>query len=283
MKNKRYPTAFVFGASLAAALSGAALRTLAYFLIYDAEVGYFRTGFFSTLLYIYPIAAALALAALLTLRIPKNCAPGDFVIAPGSARAAAGIEIAAAAALLALTIFDIATALRVGENMSYVCAATTLIGCLYLAPRMKQPALRALGGMALVVRALQTVCIEYFDWSTTLNNPVKSFRQFTLLCGALFIIEHIRFKRSAYNTRKLLILSAATAILGITDGASGIISTAAAVHAVEAFSPFFLSLVLGLCALGAITQFRAAEHTPPETPAQQEQEPQQAPIQEPQD
>ena len=158
MKNKRYPTAFVFGASLAAALSGAALRTLAYFLIYDAEVGYFRTGFFSTLLYIYPIAAALALAVLLTLRIPKNCAPGDFVIAPGSARAAAGIEIAAAAALLALTIFDIATALRVGENMSYVCAATTLISCLYLAPRMKQPALRALGGMALVVRALQTVC-----------------------------------------------------------------------------------------------------------------------------
>ena len=281
MKNKRYPAALVFSAVLAVALSCAALRTIAYFLIYDAEVGYFRTGFFSTLLYIYPIVAAIAFAVLLMLRIPKDCAPKKFVIAPKFARVAFGIEIAAALALLALTVFDLSAALRVGESMSYVCAATALISCLYLAPRLRQPALQALGGMALVIRALQTVCIEYFDWSTTLNSHVKTFRQLALLCGALFIIEHIRFKRNECNTRRLLILSAAAAILGITDGVSGLISASATLHTIEAFPPFLLSLAIGLCAFSVITRFYAAEYAPSEAPTQQE--PQQAPIQEPQD
>lgn len=260
MQNKPSSLALVRSTLLAAVLASAALRTLAYLLWYDAAVGYFRAGIVSTLLYICPIAAALALSLVWMQRLPKAAKQSELVF-PATATADRAIDIVCAAALAAVSILDVIAAVST-QGIYWICAVATLLALLYNAVRLPSLALRTLCGMAWVARVLLIVCIDYFDWSTTLNSPVKIFNQLSLLVGALFVIEHVRLVRGECTARKLLILATATAIFSITNGLSGVIATALAVTTGATIATFLLSLAIGIRACFTVFTLLSAKHEP---------------------
>lgn len=261
MQNKPSSLAPVRSTLLAVVLASAAFRTLAYVLWYDAAVGYFRAGIISTLLYICPIAAALVLSLVWMQRLPKATKQAKLVL-PDATAADRAVDIVCAAALAAAAILDVTAAVTSTQGIYWVCAAAALLALVYNAVRPSSPALRTLCGMAWAARVLLIVCIDYFDWSTTLNSPIKIFNQLSLLVGALFIIEHVRLVRSECNARKLLILAAATAVFSITNGLSGIIAAALSVTTGATIATFLLSLAIGIRACHTVFALLSAKHAP---------------------
>jgi hypothetical protein len=202
----------------------------------------------------------VATALLPLLRFPRALTGEPFVSSPCNAQKfARWICALLFAALAALDIAKAQTA-----SVFWVCAAASLAGlAYYLLPRAKSSA-RTLCGMFIIIRAILTVITDYFDWSVTLNSPIKIFNQLALLCGALFIVEHIRAHQRTYNPRKLLTLSVATAILGLTNGISGLVAASAHLHPFAAIPAFVLSLVLGAHAMSVALQYAKAEYVPSE-------------------
>ncbi len=241
------------GVVLVFALIALVLRALALCLYFDRAVGYFNTNIFSTLLYIGFAAILLCLigyTGFLYACTDVSCPLSDITATTERLSIRLG-RYAVALVFLGSCIYEL-TAFSSTPNgrEQYLALARILLAalsalCFVLRPRTEHLSLLSCPILFCVV----VLGSEYFDWTISLNSPLKLFQQFTLLAAAMFLLTEMQ---SLYGKRPLLFpaIPSLCAILGISNGGSlliaalvadGIVRTDVLVHSLP-------TLILGIYA-----------------------------------
>lgn len=246
MKIKK--TAVAWFVLIASTITTAA-RTVAYYTVFDASVGYFPSGIISTLLYILPIALALPACVLIFRKKAELSIPAlrtsPTLVSNGYC----------AVAMLAVLSVDVILAIRHAGTVYTLCALLALFGAITFLP-LRRGTLTTLSGIAVVIHLLANVCLEYFDWNVTLNSPLKIYSQIALLAAALYLLAVIRTERkeSTASAARLALFAIPAAVFSFSNGASGLASLPLGIHSISdtALTSFILSLFIGIHAMQSL-------------------------------
>ncbi len=280
-------TAVRFAISLAVStLLLTALRIIAYYARFRAEIGYFDSGWFSSLLYIVPCLLALAGMVVAYLRSPTLPFKKPF----SKTRAQKKEERKAAKARkqhvnalkkadipippTPLPYLDPAPARPIGSlplAVNLLCAAAFACAALFdvaipdplYRVRMLAALLAAVAfllpihGHALsrlsqllhlapIAWCVICVATEYFDWNHPMNGPTKVYTQFALCCAALYVSAYARTAAADFNLCRQNAFAVPAIVFGFSAGCTGLAVLPAGMAPVY-LTPFFLvSLAVSL-------------------------------------
>lgn len=208
---------FALGTAGLTALA-ALLRTLSLCLYFDRSVGYVDANAFSTLLYIASALFVLGCIAyvILATRLEKTArlavAPNETAITPAvryTALLCALTFVGAMVAELLLCGFDGTFPL-----LRYLAA---IIATLYfVSPNKKGPAI--LSGLGVLLYAVCAIASEYFDWTVTLNSPIKLMQEASLLSSVFFILVEMNHLNHTRRSIRYTICAAFSLFLGVVGG-----------------------------------------------------------------
>lgn len=210
------------------------LRTLALFLAFDAEIGYFTTNIASRrslvyLLYVIEtFGAAAAFAPLFSLRrgeLPTDRAPLSKV---GSVGAGLCALLFAAAAVFLLTKVSSLPCPALLTVLAAICLA---VGAAYFVLQFLGKADKAPAyGFGVIFASALLLSITYFDRYTPMNAPHKVALHLCLLSVMLFMLYELRALIGRPMPRALLVTSAICFFLCTVIGASDLIAFAARIY-----------------------------------------------------
>ena len=206
------------------------LRTLALFLCFDIEIGYFSTdSFLIYFLYIIEALSAIACFSLLFLiqkgELPKKRAP----LSKSSSIATALCALAfAAAAVFLLTQIKVLPCPTIFTTLAAICAG---IGAVYFALQYfgKQSSSVSLGYGVILAAAL-LLSVTYFDRYTQMNAPHKVGLHLCLLSIMVFMLYELRTLIGRALPRALCVTSALCFFFCTVVGVSGVIAFIAGVY-----------------------------------------------------
>ncbi|MBE6558938.1 MAG: hypothetical protein E7661_08055 [Ruminococcaceae bacterium] len=171
-------------------LLGVILRTVAMFVCYDGEVGYFDSTPLSLLLTILSFAAAL-LPLPLTLLIPKGSLPTTWPIFKRNIVAVVPFALFAVAGGWTLWVGvsgDSATMLLLSGILALASALYYIMTTGKTAPHLV-----AWIGYLPILWGLISMAETYTDQWTTMNSPIKLALQFGFLGVMLVTVSELRF------------------------------------------------------------------------------------------
>lgn len=196
---KRFPLWAKLMPILAAALTlvGVILRTVAMYVCFDREVGYFDSSFLPTLLTVLSVVAAL-LPILLAILTPKGSLP---TVWPEEKRGLIAVLPLLLCAISGFLMLWASTNASASTTLLTCTAVLTLFSALYyflvtaqaLGKRANTNAVAAIG-YAPVLWGLFAMAETYTDQFTTMNSPIKLGLQFGFLGVMLVTISELRFR-----------------------------------------------------------------------------------------
>ena len=224
------PQRCVLGVALLA-IALTAVRTLALFLAFDAEIGYFVTGApLAIILYILE-GLAVALSALLFFlseRKTDEALPVPLSrTLPVTVGAGASALLALACACTLLTTIGQTPAPRPLIFLAVICAAIGagyFVTCAIAPFRRVQAETSAIFGFLAVLALAMFLAVIYFDRYTQMNAPHKMALQCCFLAAMLALLMEIRVSLGKGGERARAAFCALAALL---CGAVGISDTVA--------------------------------------------------------
>lgn len=166
-------------------------RTVAMFVFYEWEIGYF-TPVVSTVLTVLPVCLVLLCIALSVIT-PKNSLP---TVWPEGKRNTVAIVPAVCFAVGSIWALVLGLIAKPIDKMLLVLALLSLLSSFYYIAsilRMKSHGLSLLG-FAPVFWGLIAMLITYTDQYTTMNSPIKLGLQFGFLGLMLATLAELRFR-----------------------------------------------------------------------------------------
>ncbi len=237
-----------FYISLALALIGSILRTVAMFTAFDHEIGYFDPSAYTTLLSILSFAAVL-FPTVLSLATPKGALPAVWPEPKHNAAAA-----------LPFILMGVGTAWQLWivvsdgfqNRLLLLSGAIALFSTLYYFMAMAKsdsPAVPALGFCPILWGLLSTA-ETYTDQFTTMNSPIKLGLQFGFLGVALLTTAELRFRLNKAAPRAALCIHGIALFFCLTGSIPTLIALAAGVLTRPIHGAYALSLLgVGLYAV----------------------------------
>ncbi len=203
MKIKSLTARLCLITAAALSLAGAILRTVAMFICFDTEVGYFDASLLSTLLTVLSFAAVL-LPAALCVATPKDTLPSVW---PEPHRSFAPVLPFALFMASGLWMLLQVNSGQSANKILLIAGILALVAGLYylllIIDRLQANALSAVG-YAPILWALLSVAETYADQFTTMNAPVKLSLQFGFLSVMLLTTSELRFRLSKPAPRAAL-------------------------------------------------------------------------------
>lgn len=205
-----------------------AVRTLALFLAFDEDIGYFTPGKWPVIFLYISEGLAIVLAALLFFLSEKNtgeAAPAVLSPAPSIAvGAGASALLALACACTLLATIGKSSAPRVLVFLAVICGAVGAgyFVCHAIAPfRRVQAETAAVFGFLAIPALAMFLAVTYFDRYTQMNAPHKVALQACFLAAMLALLMEIRVSlgKGGERARAAFCALAATlcAAVGISD------------------------------------------------------------------
>jgi len=166
------------------------LRTVCFFVSYDAYIGYFKEGFLTSVMNAFLVVSAFYfVSARFTVKDSVLCSDGRGNNVP--LRIASLIFAMALAYSFGNVIFQPAA----GNWYIMALAIVSILAASYFLVRFldaKNNTLYALLGLSVALYCVIVVIITYFDVYELLNGPNKIMLQLALLSTALFMLAEIR-------------------------------------------------------------------------------------------
>ena len=232
MEESRYPLYSSYLSAAALAVVACVLRTLALFLSFDSDPGYFRSGALLPILYYALAAVSILWFFSFPLRVRKGTPVPEFP-APEApllcGRAVCAAAFAATAVLLILT----AKSQAAPTIVPFLSGLFLLAGCAYfLLPLFGKTdgAAPLLCGYAVIFGAVLLLCTTYFDRFTPMNAPHKVGGHLALLSLMLAALMELRAKIGRRAPRIGAVLHMTAFFLCFTVGLSGLIAFAGGVY-----------------------------------------------------
>lgn len=208
---------FQLGA-LGLTIFAALTRVLSLCFFFDPSVGYVDAGIIPTLLYIaralFPVWCALY--AFAALRLEKKTL---IAVAPNEEAATPALRYASFFCAVALIVSMVAELSMCGFSgkaalLRYLSA---IVAAFYFIPRSRRSITAGLGVVAYTICA---VAGEYFDWTVTLNSPIKLMGQAALMSAALFILAELCHVNHTRRSVRYTVCAALSMFCGFTNGLS---------------------------------------------------------------
>lgn len=195
------------------------MRTLSLCFFFDRSVGYVDKGFIPTLLYItLPLFVLMCLAY--GFLASKSEKAERIAIAPDEAATTPFIR--AASLLCAVTFTGVAVVellvFGVDGIASVVRYPAAIIAALYFALPLQKRLLPA--GLGVMAYAVSAVASEYFDWTVTLNSPIKLMQEASLMAATLFILVELGHVNHTRRSVRFTVCTALALFCGVTNGFS---------------------------------------------------------------
>ena len=201
--------------ALCAALC-AVLRSLSIALYFDRSVGYLARNPFSTLLYIVlALFAALCVFCAVKLKKGVDKSTPDLEAASTPARICALVSAVA----LAIAVVWECLGLHTADTLSLFRLLCALAAALYFGSRSNRRF--AAFGLGAIGYGFASIAVEYFDWTTPMNSPLKILQSMALLAMMFFVLTEVSMRaQRPQSPARFAVVSAASALLGITNGVS---------------------------------------------------------------
>ncbi len=232
--------------SLILALLCGALRSLAYAVSFDADIGYFNGSLFSTAVtYLIILSCAFAISGFIF--ISKEAAfPRELDTKPNSVFFATALTGFVFLGDFAFKIYTMLTEHKLDEysvifspgyppEMAYIARATAIIEilgtvssllaaiCFLLRASSKAKGKAVVWlGFFPILRALSAVAVIYFEMDIQMNHPSKLMLQFALISMMIWFLYELRFSVSEDHVRPraFFLFGCVAFILTFTAGAS---------------------------------------------------------------
>lgn len=267
---------FALGAAGLTALA-ALLRTLSLCLFFDRSVGYVDANAFSTLLYIVSALFALGCIAYVMLATKQEKTTLTAVSPDESAHSPA---LRYTSLLCALTFVGalVAEVLLCGFDGTFLLLRylAAILATLYFArPDKRGPAM--LSGLGVMLYAVCAIASEYFDWTVTLNSPIKLMQEAALLSSIFFILVEINHLNYTRRSIRYTVCAALSLFLGMVGGlpliaaslVGGIVKPEYLIHALP-------PLAIALYAAARLFKEQVIELPPPAEESREENAPKEA-------
>ena len=173
-----------------------ALRFVAVSTVYDADIGYYKTGaVVPTVLHVLCFVS-FALAMSIIPLLPKKTLPEALPCGLG-VRASAAIQLVFALGMAAYLIYPAFTGGVKVSAVSIICVIAALFSTVYFALVMAGKAVpekknSALFGYTVIVYVLMMLANSYFDFYTTMNSPNKLITQIALMSIMVALLFEMR-------------------------------------------------------------------------------------------
>ncbi len=212
---KKMPLAARICLLMTAALTPAVVifRTVAMFVFYDREIGYF-TPAISTVLTVLSVCLAV-LCIVLSIITPKNSLP---TIWPEGKRNIIAVAPAACFIIGGIGTLVMGLIAKPFDKMLLILAILSLLSSFYyiaIILRTKASAL-SLWGFLPVFWGIMVMVITYTDQYTTMNSPIKLGLQFGFLGLMLATLAELRFRLNKPAPRAALCFHCFALFFGFT-------------------------------------------------------------------
>lgn len=173
-----------------------ALRFVAVSTVYDADIGYYKTGAVAPTVLHVLCFVSFALAMSIIPLLPKKTLP-DALPCGLPVRASAAIQLVFALGMAAYLIYPAFTGGVKVSAVSIICVIAALFSTVYFALVMAGKAVpekknSALFGYTVIVYVLMMLANSYFDFYTTMNSPNKLITQIALMSIMVALLFEMR-------------------------------------------------------------------------------------------
>ncbi len=154
-----------------------------------------------------------------------------------------------------VTVLDFSSAAVTGDTGFQLRAILALLAAVSFVIPLRGSKLSWLAillQLTTIAWCVACVAMDYFDWDVALNSPLKTYGQFSLCFGALYLTAHARAAASDLFIRRRNIFALPAAIFGISCGISGLCAYGSGIFLSPALSTLLISLALGSHALISI-------------------------------
>lgn len=227
---KDHPKAFVTciaASTLILTIFITSLRTIAYFLFYDKDIGYFASGNPISLI-VHIIAALGIIAALAVLFIPKSKYSRELPSRLPKTTKTASASVLAIGACVLMIIDHVSTFAGISDVaciIAYVLAfAYFYVDFLDAEKQRLLNGVRVICGYALLVGLGISITDIYFDRYIPMNNPDKIALIFSILFNMLYLIAEYRFLLGIPRKKIYISLSLISIMLGTSFSISYLIA-----------------------------------------------------------
>ena len=212
MKKMPLTARLCFIMTAAFTLSIAIFRTVAMFVFYDEEVGYFAPGV-ATVLTILPICFVVA-CIVLSIATPKNILP---TVWPEGKRNVAWVPAVLFAGCGLWELILGLTTRPLDKTVIILALLALLSSFYYIAVLIRlNPAITSLFGFAPVFWGIVAMLNTYTDQNTTMNSPVKLALQFGFLGIMLATLAELRYRYNKPTPRASLCFHCFAVFFGLT-------------------------------------------------------------------
>ena len=238
--------------SIVLALTCAALRACCLFFAYDADLRYFSYSSSLPAIANGVLLCSLLWAASFLLLVPKNSMstkPAAYSVSSVFASALCGFfflyqSLSTAFPLLMKSFvpFSVATYRR-DLTVAAIIAGSALISAVYfftaLFPALKEAPFRILCGFCPVIWAIVSLAQIYFDFTHTMNEPVKVSLQLAMISVAFFFLQEIRTLLGRPQPRAAWFAAIAALLFSGISGVAGIAAYMAQTAALKDYIDLF--------------------------------------------
>lgn len=269
---KDHPTALVAciaASTLILTIVITSIRTIAYFLFYDKDIGYFVSGnLMSTIVHILTTLGIIA--ALAVLFIPKSKCNSELPSGlPKTAKTASASVLAIGACVL--MIIDHVSTFEGISDIACVIAyilASAYFGVDFLTAEKQKllNGVRVICGYALLVGLGISITDIYFDRYIPMNNPDKVALIFSILFNMLYLTAEYRFLLGIPKKKIYISFSLISILLGASFSVSYLIADIFGALKDGAYLVYaFASLMSSMYVLIRLIEYLRAEETTKET------------------
>lgn len=216
------------------------LRTVALFTAFDAKIGYFEGGALKTILYIMEGISLLACFAFPFLVKAENVPSANAAVSSLTGRILTSL-CALSFAVCAIALFLMRGSTAAPSFLIVISALLLFAAAFYFLPAVSQKPSPYLG-YAVILAAILTLSVTYFDRYTQMNAPLKLSLHVSLLSVMLFMLYDIRVLLDMQRPRARIVCGAIAFLLCTSLGGSNLIAYAAGIY--EDALYFFPSLLL---------------------------------------
>lgn len=239
------------------------LRTVALLTALDAEIGYFENGALKIALYIMEGISLLACFSL-----PFLAKAEDLPAASMDTNSLVGRILTSLCSLsfvaCAFAFFGLRDSSAAPTFLIMISAALLFVAAFYFLPAPgKKPS--PLLGYAVILSAILTLSVTYFDRYTQMNAPLKLSLHVSLLSIMLFMLYDVRVLLDVQKPRARIVCGAISFFLCTSLGGSNLIAFLAGVYD----DPLYLFPSLLLIGFAIYTAWQLLQRPKAKTPVEE--------------